>query len=344
MNADFDAILNPDDLYKNVLDLGSLRPGDILTFEGEETDIISRLIMKFTHSRVTHGALYLTKDPVSALADAGSDGIHAHKADFRENSRNAYVCRLTKKESSAGAGSFFPDEEISAVTDAAKLHIKEGLPYPYSDLVLLALILIFKDVSREGVSQKFILGVLKLAAVQIKKLIDEKFHDGKHTMVCSSYVYQCYFDASAKNRDLKIELEGADLGILRGEKKVNTLFELYAEHAREYNYRTELFARAAEEPLEESLEDILQEGLKESDRVLLVKNNVLSGCVENFLKVLLQAAGKAFEGIEELIREAREMQALFVTPNDLCFHIANAEKIGKITLYRNAEILEEYEP
>ena len=48
---------NPDDFYKQKLTLLNLKAGDILTFEGEENDLISSLIMKLTNSKVTHGAL-----------------------------------------------------------------------------------------------------------------------------------------------------------------------------------------------------------------------------------------------------------------------------------------------
>ena len=70
---------NPKDYYKKALTLADLKPGDILTFEGEENDTISFLIMKLTNSVVTHGALYFQDSPVKALADAGKSGLHVSK-------------------------------------------------------------------------------------------------------------------------------------------------------------------------------------------------------------------------------------------------------------------------
>lgn len=328
---------NPDDFYKQKLTLLNLKAGDILTFEGEDNDLISSLIMKLTNSKVTHGALYFQDSPVQALADAGTTGLHAHEIADKETSRRAYVCRLTQP----GSSDFFSDAEILPVMQAAKIYLDENLPYPYSDLLLLAMILVYKDISGVSIKQHVIIGILKIVSAEIKKLIDEKVHEGKHTMVCSSFVYQCYLDASKKDGRLKIALDNADIRGIRQANNVKTLFDLYAEHAAEYNFNENAFSVQENSGKEEKLEDLLKEALQDTDseHVMLLKNNFLSNAIEDFLKTLLKFFGYTFSSIKELIENARELQSMFVTPNDLCFNIENAQKIGFVNLDRTSENL-----
>ena len=72
---------DPKDYYKQELSLQDLVPGDILTFEGEESDDISSLIMLLTNSMVTHGALYFQNSPVeNATLHVPASAVEAYKA------------------------------------------------------------------------------------------------------------------------------------------------------------------------------------------------------------------------------------------------------------------------
>ncbi|MBR4784124.1 MAG: hypothetical protein IK012_02585 [Fibrobacter sp.] len=330
---------DPKDYYKQKLTIKDLRPGDILTFEGEDDHGISSAIMMLTNSKVTHGALYFQDSPVEALADAGQSGLHAHEVIDKEDSRCAYVCRLQKNDK----GDLFSDSELYPVLHSAKGYLDLKMPYPYSDLVLLAMILIFKDISHVNIKQHVIIGILKIVAAEIKKLIDEKKHKGEHTMVCSSFVYQCYLDASKNNKDLKIKLSNSDMHVLKCANQAQTLFNLYAEHAAENNFETSRFMVQEEDDSVNDLEALLKEALEDNgnSRVMLMKTNILSRAIEDFLMKLLDYLGYKFKSIKELIENARELQSMFVTPNDLCYNIDNAEKVGYINLYRATEDLAE---
>lgn len=335
---------DPDDFYTKDLTLSDLRPGDILTFSGKgEESWITKLICRFTNSWVSHGALFYQHGPVEALADAGSTGIHAHLVTSDEKDRVAYVSRLVKTELISDKKSFYSDAEMAPVLTAAKGYVDQNLPYPYADLVFLAMILLYKDHSKAGVKQSVIIALLKVIAAELKKLLDEKYRHN-YTMVCSSYVAQCYLDASKKNRKFKLKLnKDADLrGSRRSSKTTNTLLELYAEHAAEYDYNTEVFHLASNDTLpNKSLEEIAQEALEaeKNQRVMLLKGNELSGAIESLLKTLMEVLGFTFTTIKDMIANAREMQAMFVTPNDLCFNIENTKKIGKVHLNRADEDL-----
>lgn len=335
---------DPDKYYTKDLSLSDLLPGDILTFSGKgEESPITKLILCFTNSWVSHGALFYQHGPVEALADAGSSGLHGHKVTSSANDRVAYVSRLTKTVQ-IGKNSFYSDSEMLPVLSAARGYVEQNLPYPYDDLVLLAMILLYKDHSKAGIKQAAVIGLLKVLAAEIKKLLDDKLHNKQYTMVCSSYVYQCYLDASKKNRKFKLKLtKEADLRANRkGAKVANTLLDLYAEHAAEYDYNTESFqaANLTAEP-DKSLEDWAKEALESRDdqRVQLLKSNELSGAIENLLKVLMELLESSATSIKDLIQNARDMQAMFVTPNDLCFNIGNTKKIGRVHLNREDENL-----
>ena len=124
-----------------------------------------------------------------------------------------------------------------------------------------------------------------------------------------------------------------------------TLFELYAEHAEEYNYKTEVFATREPEVTKEELDALLKQGVEDvkGDRVMVLKNFSLSGVIEKFLEVLLDYYGIEWKDTESLIEKARKFQSMFVTPNDLCFHIDNTEKLGYIALDRHSKDLPDEE-
>lgn len=330
---------DPNEYYTKVLTLADLQPGDILTFEGESNDPLSALIMLLTNSKVTHGALYFQSVPVPALADAGRSGIFAHRVENKEGARSVFVSRLIKKEGLLKPDAPFAPEELKPVLEAARFYLSEGLKYPFSDLFLLALILIYKDISGSGIKQSLLIAILEALAAEIKKMIDDKYHHGEHTMVCSSFVYQCYLDASKKDKELEIKLsKDADLrpGFL-GAPRSNTLFDLYVEHAAEYNYREGCFQTLKAAPTNASLDDLIAEALKapKEKHVSLLKSIELSGAVENLLQTLMEFFKLSFHSIKDLIENAEKLKSMFVTPNDLCFNVTNAEKIGRIALDRH---------
>ena len=178
------------------ISVNDLLPGDILAFKGDPNDDISKLIMKFTGSDVSHGAIFV-QNLDNVLAEAGGDGIHARRMKDNTDSREAYVMRHNK----AGKNGVEP------VVPIAKDYVLQDLPYPYSDLILLGLILIFKHQVTNQLLSRVVVEFLCLVAAELKTIIEKEKTPGKHTMVCSSYVYQCYLDASKKNPALKLKLK-----------------------------------------------------------------------------------------------------------------------------------------
>ena len=328
------------DVEIQYITLDQLLPGDILGFKGNPDDTISRLIMKLTNgSDVSHGAIFVQKKD-NVLAESGEGGIHARKMfDDADNGREVYVLR----HKDAGPNGVEP------VVPIAKDYVLQDLPYPYSDLILLAFILIFKQNTSRNILSNAVAEYLCLVAAELKTIIEQNKTSGRHTMVCSSFVYQCYLDASKNYPNLKLQVENGDVGfkehLLLGAKArpAISLFELYDEyvtsHEEEYKnnfYASRKFVRAKKlRTKEEILSDLEKQLSKENENNLPVLGAGEFSIVLDIIaaiKDVIEAFSMFLKNddvsYEEMMDIARKQQAMFVTPNDLVKHLANADLIG----------------
>lgn len=322
------------------LSLSDLRPGDILTFIGENT-LLDNLIMRLTnHSDVSHGALYVQKDDENwILADAGQNGIHAHvlsqnfedvNPDLGDEIREIYVSR----HDSAGTAGVLP------VVNIAKDYVFQDLPYPYSDLLLLGMILIYKNVTDVSLKHNVVVEFLRVLTAEVKTWIDAHRKNPAHTMVCSSYVYQCYLDASKETPKLKLNVVHGDAA--PDTLPLNTLLDAYESFVNgetaywRMNYKPEpSLLRTNNRPILEVVADLLNEE-SQSNVVMLPKLDLFCA-MEDFLKVLMELLGKCAKSVDELIANAREQQAMFVTPNDLRYNTKNVKYLGKMKIVRKGD-------
>lgn len=315
--------------------LSELLPGDILTFEGED-NLLDNLIMSLTnHSKVSHGALFMQKNSSAEgdayiLADAGQSGIHAHvmSQDFdhkkpEEEIRVLHVSRHVDADQNG----------VLPVVQAAKNYVFEDLPYPYADLVLLGMILIYKNVTNVSLKHDAVVEFLRLLTAEVKTWIDAHRKNPAHTMVCSSYVYQCYLDASAENPQFKLDLKNADAGL-------DTLLGAFESFMRAKGADWEAPFEDFEEPLLLSnfrpMADILKDLIQTDShkKTVMLPKKELFEAVKEFLKVLMKLACKDVHSLQELIENAKEQQAMFVTPNDLYCHVTNTKKVGILKIIR----------
>ena len=322
--------------------VNDLLPGDILAFKGDPQDTISKLIMKFTGSDVSHGAIFVQKEEC-VLAEAGLGGIHATRTRDDSTAREAYVMRHNKASKKG----------VDAVVPFAKDYVLQDLPYPYSDLILLGLILIFKQKVTKPLVSRVVVEFLCLVAAELKKIIEDKNTPGKHTMVCSSYVYQCYLDASKKNPALKLKIKDGDVGFkdhpLIGRKsKSFSLFDMYADYVASHEDECKKDFKAKKlEPAKklrskkEILADLEKLVLsKGADKLPELTPETLSVVVDiiNAVKDVIQALVTFVKGdrvsFSEMMKVAREQQSMFITPNDLVQHVTNAKNVGMVKLGR----------
>ena len=327
-----------------MLNVSKLKAGDIMSFDGErdengKLDPLSHLIMILTDSEVSHGGLYIQEDP-PAMADAALSGLHAHLvADKGNPLRPVHICRLKMAD----------QLDLTPVIEAANKYIKDDLVYPMPNLILLGMILVYKNISHVSLKQKVIIGLLKIITAKIKSILEDKKYEGKHPMICSEFVYQCYLDASKKDPRLKLNLKNGDLQLSLRHRTSITLLDHYID----YRSSEQRFFTSNDEPIEKSLfgnkiEDIEEnesellqmaiKGVHDKDR-LFGENKDLSLAVQDFLIAHQQLKGTPISSFKNLIDNAKEQQAFFVTPNDLLCHISNADNLGKLDIYRDSNKL-----
>ncbi len=329
-----------------MLNVSKLKAGDIMTFEGERNedgklDPLSHLIMILTDSEVSHAGLFIQEDP-PAMADAALSGLHAHLvADKGDPLRPVHICRLKMAD----------QLDLTPVIEAAEKYLKDDLVYPMPDLILLGMILVYKNVSHVSLKQKVIIGLLKIITAKIKSILEDKKYEGKHPMICSEFVYQCYLDASKKDPRLKLILKNADLQLsLRHRTSITLLDHFINYHTSQQDIlrysddKTQIhFNNTFNDDIYQSESTLIQEAIDGIDHgeKLFRENEELSLAVQNFLIVEQELRGKPIDSFKNLIDNAKDQQAFFVTPNDLFCHISNADYLGKLDIYRNSDELTE---
>lgn len=159
---------------------------------------------------------------------------------------------------------------------------------PYSGLVFLAMVLIYKDVSGINLRQASVIKLLRAAASELKAT-----------------------RLNGKPKDSNLPQNSSN--------RSATLLDLYAEHAAEYNFKTSRFATENEDPVTEPVPTLLESLVDKgnANHVSLVKGNALSHAIEEFLKAMMKACGIFVKDIKDLIENAKRQQASFVIPDEL---------------------------
>ena len=80
------------------------------------------------------------------------------------------------------------------------------------------------------------------------------------------------------------------------------------------------------------LKDLIQ--TDSHKKTVMLPKKELFEAVKEFLKVLMKLACKDVHSLQELIENAKEQQAMFVTPNDLYCHVTNTKKVGILKIIR----------
>ena len=188
--------------------------------------------------------------------------------------------------------------------------IFDNLPQPYSDYVFFAMMIVYKDVSKVSFRQAAVIKFLKAVTDKLKKIIEEKSNDSKHTIISSAFVNQCNSANVRPDNENARELKN---------RRSATLLDLYAEHAAEYNFKPPFCDKEKEEPTTESIPELLNNLVDKDNKkhVNLVKGNALSHAIEDFLKTLMKACGIVTRDIKDLIENAKKQQAMFIPLNDL---------------------------
>ncbi|MCL2913449.1 hypothetical protein L2725_06555 [Shewanella corallii] len=188
--------------------LAQLKPGDVLLMVGDlrpsnPTRNLDRMIMLLTGSDVCHSALFVGPAPDSTAAepkylliDDTLGGVGLRKLHDSQDTNDPhyytwYVRRMAN-----------PD--MTPVINAAESY--EGkVIYDKTWLVMLGLLILFRDLAPSGTKVDLLLQLLKYLAYKIDTMTHEP---GKYYFVCSQYVAVSFSDAG---NGYALEIEGGKL-------------------------------------------------------------------------------------------------------------------------------------
>lgn len=305
------------------MQFSDLRPGDVLLFDTEPGVVIDDLIVLMTGSNVTHAALY--SDIPGVLADAYPPTIALHAISYDPKGRIIHVRRR-------GDGTW----PMQPVTDAAKAYVDAQEPYDMPGLVMLGLLLLYKHThSLSTVSQDLVFAILKRVAQRLDELVAK----GKHPMVCSEYVFQCFTDASAKDPRYALEIEGGDL---QAAQEGLSLLEKAASMPRKPSTAATDSLLASAHPLtqksDEELVKLLRDALKQ-DLQSEGNGDPLSHHLVEIIHTIADifhrnASADEKSGIADAITFLRRQAAFFVTPGDLLSHCPSLTDLGTLNVHR----------
>lgn len=321
--------------------VSDLRQGDVLLFDTEDGVAIDDLIVLLTGSRATHAALYYNTTGI--IADAYPPTIALHQISDLADGRTVWVRRH--------AQSALP---MQPVTDAAARYVSAQEPYDMPGLVMLGLLLLYKHTHPLSTrTQQIVFQLLKRMAYQL----DQVFAKGRHPMVCSEFVTQCFTDAatSTQNPGYQLQIEGGDLAI----KTTSASLDMAAAFPAATEKRPSLLQRAAASKRAspgtltsahpdtsdlvaslslDALVTLLLPALKDDLDNLLHDVPLDSKLVETihsiadafFRNAPAALAASNSDAISYLVDRA----SFFVTPGDLLSHCVNLTDLGNLKVHR----------
>ena len=300
-----------------------LRPGDVLLFDTEPGVVIDDLIVLLTGSNVTHAAL--RHDVPGVLADAYPPIIALHALSDAPDGRAIHVRRL-------GDGTL----PMNPVTDAAKVYVGAQEPYDMPGLVMLGLLLLYKHTRPlSSVTQEIVFALLKRVALRL----DALFAKGKHPMVCSEFVFQCYADASAKDARYALRIEGGDLqaartGLSLLERAASTPRTQSASESGALLAGNDALSLKSDEELATLLRDALERDAR-SEAEAAPLNQPLVETVHAIADLFHRnASAESTQGIADAVSFLRREAAFFVTPGDLLSHCPSLTDLGTLKVHR----------
>lgn len=295
-----------------------INPGDIIIFEAGDS-WLSKSIAWLTRSTVSHAAMVLDSNQI---VEMGANGISVSTFDAGPGT-SAHILRLN------------PELPHKPLLDAAAIYVDGEVGYDFPALILLAGLLIYRDIRPTPRWRKATDLILTGACVALDKLLNYITHKGTsvRTMVCSQLVYQIYLDCG---NDYVIRIENlldkavttdlqticlADMADSADSDSLpsNNTADLQQD-AAPTSYDTEAICK--------ELYDVLTE-TESADVDMLVDTVELGGMVlkvQHFMDLL--------ERILEKIHLDIPIPALFITPADIYLRAENLQKVDDCDIVR----------
>lgn len=293
-----------------------LKKGDILLFKGDQSEWISAAIMLLTNSDVSHAALCYDENK---LADEVLTGVGVHNiSDALPNDPKGH-CIYVRRYANPDISALNPNP----VTNAAAKYISEGEPYDKASLLLLALILLYKKFTPSIAMQAIMIWIFQKAASVIDTLINEWQYPGKHPMVCSQFVFQCYEDADCHLDFLpKTVKSDATMGAPESQER---FIDLVMKHVSNNfpDAETAFKLPQVQFDIEENLIKTLSDEIKKiTDGHMMQENNIrfhksLVGATKTLADKIVDLYNKESDKTKDSLSVLAYDPALFVTPENL---------------------------
>lgn len=293
--------------------MNMLQSGDILVFKAGN-DWIGKSIAWLTKSDVSHAAMVYQQDKIVEMV---SSGISVSNVII-EPGDTTYLMRLE------------PDADPQPLLQAADAYINAKTRYDFPALVILAGLLIYREIRPTPKLATAVDLILRAACKALDKLVQSLIlHNPDKAMVCSQLVYQIYRDCGKK---YEITLEGGALQADEGETIADgsiRLIDMLGQAPKDI-----LLMPVPEIEGEENTDVLahqLYEALEDQDGT----NEV--GAEADDIALLLHPTGRFLELLEGFLRKSKSdipIDALFITPSDLLYHAKNLRLIQNIALHR----------
>lgn len=287
--------------------------GDVIIFKADD-DWLSKAISWFTQSDVSHAAMVYSED---SIVEMGASGIGVHQMVLSEGDE-VYLLRHTS------------NLNVDPLIQTANHYLKAEIRYDFPALVILAGLLIYRRIIPTSRLADITERILKNAALKVDEMIDDAlYHSSEKALVCSSLVYQIYYDCGS---DYQIIIENGNL-TERTPPTINSirLIDFVAKYSD--NISSTSFSHSSRFLRE-------QNELKETDYRELYFSLYGSELIATEPPAYHSLLAPAFYFLSELERLLEllhcdiPLDALFVTPGDLAHHAVNLEKIGTFNIER----------
>ncbi|MCD8262063.1 MAG: hypothetical protein LUD15_11790 [Bacteroides sp.] len=308
------------------LEIKDLKTGDILLCQ--PNDWVGKAIVKLTKGKVSHSAIYYGE------VNGKPSLVHSHMhgmvftsleelfTDYKEK-----VCYVKRNPTQCG---------IDQILYVAGTYVKEGNPYSYGNLIILAMLGIFGRVSTKIIKHEDYYDFLERMASILMKHLRELIHKGKHPMTCSQFVSQCFTDGGVEC-DIQFKDLVVDIRLRPHNDDTTSLWEMIRQQGDECLSQAHTLTVAEQEDAGYNPEETakllfdLLSGNVEEEKLLsnCRKDVVVMGT--KLLSILCQVStGSELLSLSQVIDIPSSDRNFFVTPDDLYSHTKNFVDVGSI--------------
>lgn len=304
-----------------------LKPGDVLLCCPDPKSKIAKMIVAITKGKVSHAAIFMgERDGELYITHSEAHGIvyMSLKEFIAHEPAGFYVMRHNEQT------------DLLPVLEAANKYVNEKIPYPYTNLALLGLLILLNRFSFNTRVQRAFYEAVVVVAAKLMKMIRKEVRHGKETMICSQYAAQCYTDAG-DDYDIKFNKLLLEFG---GAKKSGTDMSLFDLLNSRNEGDLQLLGEHESDAFLANEEQIFGNFIQlmdgEENLPLTSDNNITEGkLIEASASLMMSLCyfftGKEPDSIEQakqIIEEFSTNRNFFVTPDDLLSNTKNLNEKG----------------